>query len=170
MAFLAQLHEAGWLLIVVALVLYIADKYRRYLRLRAFKGPFGTGWSELWHSSTILSLRSHLIYKEVCDKYGMNLSPARISRSHVPYVGSIARIGPNELITSSPELLAHMNAVRSPYTRSTWFNRATRVEPGKDHVFSVLDEGAHAKRRAQMAAGVSASAARNHVKINCAFI
>jgi cytochrome P450 len=48
-----------------------------------------------------------------------------------------------------------MNAVRSPYTRSTWFNSATRVEPGKDHVFSQLDEAAHTQRRAQMAPGYS---------------
>jgi hypothetical protein len=48
-----------------------------------------------------------------------------------------------------------MSAVRSPYTRGAWFNRATRVEPGKDHVFSQLDEVQHMKRRQQMAAGVS---------------
>ena len=48
-----------------------------------------------------------------------------------------------------------MNAVRSPYTRSTWFNAATRVEPGKDHVFSQLDEEKHTKRRAQIASGYS---------------
>ena len=69
--------------------------------------------------------------------------------------GTIARIGPNDLITSSPELLAHMNGVRLGYTRSAWFNRATRFEIGKDHIFSELDEEKHMKRRQQMAAGVS---------------
>jgi cytochrome P450 len=69
--------------------------------------------------------------------------------------GPIARIGPNDLITSSPDLLAHMNAVRSPYTRSAWFNSATRVEPGKDHVFSQVNEDKHTQRRAQMASGYS---------------
>lgn len=48
-----------------------------------------------------------------------------------------------------------MNAVRSQYTRSYWFNAATRVEPGKDHVFSQLDEEKHSKRRQQMASGYS---------------
>lgn len=48
-----------------------------------------------------------------------------------------------------------MNAVRSQYTRSYWFNAATRVEAGKDHVFSQLDEEKHTKRRQQMAAGYS---------------
>lgn len=48
-----------------------------------------------------------------------------------------------------------MNAVRSPYTRSTWFNAATRTEVGRDHVFSQLDEAKHTKRRQQMASGYS---------------
>lgn len=48
-----------------------------------------------------------------------------------------------------------MNAVRSLYTRSHWYNPATRVEPGKDHIFSQLDETKHTKRRAQIAAGYS---------------
>lgn len=51
----------------------------------------------------------------------------------------------------------HMSAVRSPYTRSTWYNRATRVEPGRDHIFSEIDEEKHTKRRQQMAAGVCIS-------------
>lgn len=76
-------------------------------------------------------------------------------RGVLTLAGPIARVGPNELVTSSPELLAHMNAVRSQYTRSYWFNAATRFEAGKDHVFSQLDEEKHTKRRQQMAAGYS---------------
>lgn len=48
-----------------------------------------------------------------------------------------------------------MSSVRSQYTRSYWFNAATRVEPGKDHVFSQLNENKHTKRRQQMASGYS---------------
>ncbi|KAH8724033.1 benzoate 4-monooxygenase cytochrome-like protein P450 [Phaeosphaeriaceae sp. PMI808] len=138
MSLIAQLYAARWLLLSAVVVLYLADKYRKYARLRAFKGPFSTGWSEVWHTHKILCLRSHLSYKEVNDKYG-----------------PIARVGPNDLVTSAPELLAHINAVRSSYTRSYWFNAATRVEPGKDHVFSQLDEKKHMRRRQQMAAGYS---------------
>lgn len=68
--------------------------------------------------------------------------------------GPIARVGPNDLITSSPELLTYMSAVRSPYTRSKWYNRAARYQPGKDHVFSELDEDKHKLRRQQMTHGV----------------
>lgn len=48
-----------------------------------------------------------------------------------------------------------MSAARSPYVRSHWYNPATRIEPGKDHMFSTIDEERHTKRRAQMAAGYS---------------
>lgn len=138
MSLLAQLYALRWLVFTAFIALYATEKYRRYNRLRHFHGPFGTGWSEFWHSRVILSLQSHLRYKEVNDTYG-----------------PIARVGPNELVTSSPELLAHMNAVRSQYTRTYWFNASTRFEPGKDHVFSQLDEEKHTKRRQQMAAGYS---------------
>lgn len=67
--------------------------------------------------------------------------------------GPIARVGPNDLITCSPELLAHMSAVRSPYTRSMKY-RESRVKPGEDHVFSQIDEEKHRIRRHQMASGV----------------
>lgn len=127
-----------WLLATIVLVIYAGNKYRAYNRLKSFKGPFSTGFSELWHSLVMLGCRSHLVYDKVCQKYG-----------------PIARLGPNDLITSSPELIAHMNAVRSPYTRTFWFYRGTRFEPGKDHVFSQLDEEKHNKRRQQMASGYS---------------
>lgn len=70
MSLLAQLYALRWLLLTAVVALHLADKYRKYIRLRHFHGPFGTGWSEFWHSRMILSLHSHLAYKEVNDKYG----------------------------------------------------------------------------------------------------
>ncbi|KAK3388000.1 cytochrome P450 [Podospora didyma] len=138
MGLLLQLYELRWLLATAGLAVYITNKIRAYNRLKAFKGPFSTGWSEAWHAWAILSLKSHLKYKDVIDKYG-----------------PIARVGPNDLLTSSPELLAHMSAVRSPYTRGKWYHRATRHQPGIDHLFSELDEDKHTRRRAQLAPGFS---------------
>src|SRR5690242_1727263 len=70
MSLLAQLYASRWLVLTALLAFYVAAKYRRYDRLRHFHGPSGTGWSEFWHSRVILSLQSHLKYKEVNDKYG----------------------------------------------------------------------------------------------------
>lgn len=49
-----------------------------------------------------------------------------------------------------------MSAVRSPYTRTAWFYRNGRIEPGRDHILCQVDEEKHTKRRQQMAAGVRA--------------
>ncbi|KAK4206779.1 cytochrome P450 [Rhypophila decipiens] len=138
-ALLAQVHDHRWWLLVVSFIaLYAVRKIQTYRRLSAFKGPFGVGFTSFWHSWSFLTWRSHLFYKEIIDEYG-----------------PIARVGPNDLVTSSPELLAHMSAVRSPYSRGEWYNRATRYQPGKDHIFSELDEEKHKRRRQQMAPGYS---------------
>ena len=133
-----QVFTDHWVssLLGLALTTYFVSVCQRYWRLQASKGPFSTGWSELWHAHKVLGLKSHLAYKDVTEKYVV-----------------IARVGPNDLITSSPELLTHMSAVRSPYTRTWWYYAATRQQPGKDHVFSQVDEEKHTKRRQQMAAG-----------------
>lgn len=68
MSFVAELYALRWLLLTAIVALYLADKYRKYNRLRHIDGPFGTGWSEFWHSRVILSLQPHLRYKEVNDK------------------------------------------------------------------------------------------------------
>ncbi|KAK5655696.1 hypothetical protein OQA88_5629 [Cercophora sp. LCS_1] len=134
-----ELYEHRWWALGFSiLALYLGHKIQGYRRLSSFKGPFGVGFTSFSHSWSFLTWRSHLFYEEVCDQYG-----------------TIARVGPNDLITSSPELLAHMSAVRSPYSRGKWYNRATRYQPGKDHVFSELDEEKHEKRRQQMARGYS---------------
>ncbi|KAH8725563.1 benzoate 4-monooxygenase cytochrome-like protein P450 [Phaeosphaeriaceae sp. PMI808] len=138
MTLVLKLYDARWLLLAICMVMYVANKYWKYRKLQAFPGPFSTGWFELWHIRTILSTRSHLRYHEVSEKYGR-----------------IARIGPNELLTSSPELLVHMSTVRSPYTRSTWYNQATRMRPSHDHSFSQIDEEKHTRRRQQLSAGYS---------------
>lgn len=70
-------------------------------------------------------------------------------------LGTIARVGPNDLITSSPELLVYMSGIRSPYTRTEWYYRACRHMSENDHVFSEMDEEKHRVLRQRMGAGVS---------------
>ena len=69
--------------------------------------------------------------------------------------GPVARLGPNDLLTASPELIAHMNGVRSPYTRASWYYSGMRMEAGKDNIFSTTDEEKHTKKRAKLASGYS---------------
>ena len=84
--------------------------------------------------------------------------------------GSLARIGPNELVTDDPDVLRRMMAVRSSYERGPCKSssilvairsaearagyNAMKFEPGRDNLFSMRDGVAHAKLRNKMAAGV----------------
>jgi hypothetical protein len=65
--------------------------------------------------------------------------------------GSLIRIGPNDLVTSDPEILRKTGAPRSPYRRSDWY-QALRVD--RENILSERDEDRHAKLRNKMAAGV----------------
>ena len=159
MGMLSVLYDRWWWLALGGLVAVTIQKILVYARLSAFKGPPGSGWFELWHSSTLLNSNGYAQYKEVCDKYG-KFTPFQpilllVANSLCSMLGPIARIGPNDLITCSWEVLSHMSAVRSPYTRTPWFALATRSQPGIDNIFSELDEKAHLRRRQQMAPGVS---------------
>lgn len=79
----------------------------------------------------------HLDFKEVNKKYG-----------------TLARVGPNDLITSDPAVMRRMSAVRSTYRRSEWYI-GVRFNPGRDNIVSVRDEDQHNKLRSMMAAGYS---------------
>lgn len=67
--------------------------------------------------------------------------------------GPIARIAPSVLITSSPEVWAHVNN-KPGYKRSDWYYHAARIEYRKDNVFTQTDPEKHERRRKQMAPGV----------------
>ncbi|TLD34238.1 hypothetical protein PspLS_01569 [Pyricularia sp. CBS 133598] len=101
-----------------------------YRRLSHIPGPRWTGISNIPHSLAFLSGECHK-----CS------------------TGTLARVGPNSVITSSPELWARLNAVRSPYTRTEWFYRGCRIEPGVDNVFTMTNEQEHEARRKQVASG-----------------
>lgn len=68
---LAQLSEHRLAIALAGVGLWVLRKLRAYWRLRAFKGPFGTGFFGLWHCRAILSYRSHKKYQEAIGTYGM---------------------------------------------------------------------------------------------------
>ncbi|KAI4944515.1 hypothetical protein J4E86_009574 [Alternaria arbusti] len=53
------------------------------------------------------------------------------------------------------EYWARINAVRSPYKRSSWYYHSARFETGKDNVFTDCDNDSHDARRKKMTAGYS---------------
>ncbi|KUJ10127.1 cytochrome P450 [Mollisia scopiformis] len=124
--------------ILVALAgTFVVQTCRSWYRLRHFKGPWLASISRLWLVRSISGGRFHLDFMEVNQKYG-----------------SLARIGPNDLVTSDPAVMRRMLAVRSHYRRSDWYI-GMRFDPTRDNIESIMDDDRHTKLRSMMAAGYS---------------
>ncbi|KAF2969724.1 hypothetical protein GQX73_g3801 [Xylaria multiplex] len=59
------------------------------------------------------------------------------------------RIGPNELLSTDPDVLRMMSAVRSPYTKGVFYETG-RITPKEDTVVSLRDDAEHRALRAKM--------------------
>ncbi|KAK7431636.1 hypothetical protein QQZ08_001854 [Neonectria magnoliae] len=118
-------------------ILFLVNKLVVYAKLRQFPGPRWTGFSNWPHSTAMLQNRCHEWYEEANKTYG-----------------PIARVAPNILVTSSPEVWAHVNT-KPGYKRSGWYYNACRIEYQRDNVFSQTDTEKHDLRRKQMAPGYS---------------
>lgn len=122
--------------LLLLFVLYISiTRFMTWRRLSAFSGPFLASISYLPMLRIRRSGRSHLEYFELSKQYG-----------------SLVRIGPNDLLASSPDHLRRMSAARSTYQRSSWY-QATRLDPYHDMMGSVMDKQAHMSLRGKVAAG-----------------
>ncbi|OHW98813.1 cytochrome P450 [Colletotrichum incanum] len=129
---------------VLAFIAYsIVSIVRQYLRLRHIRGPPSAGFSKWWLVRAVGSGRTHLDFYEACEEYG-----------------PIVRVGPNDLITSDPDLMKRMLNVRTTYRRSSWYD-GMRLKPGKDNVLSTKNDELHNKLRLKMAAGYSGKEVEN---------
>ncbi|KAF2022501.1 cytochrome P450, partial [Setomelanomma holmii] len=123
--------------VCASLLAYLVRLALQWRRLAHVPGPFWAALTKGWMVRESLKMRQPTTFKELNDKYG-----------------SLVRVGPNELITDDPDVMRRMMAVRSEYTRGHWYN-AMRFDPTRDNLFSMRNEVAHTKLRAQMAAGYS---------------
>jgi hypothetical protein len=67
--------------------------------------------------------------------------------------GSLARIGPNHVITDDPGVMRRLLAARSGYERGPWFD-SLRVDPHISNIISERNEKEHNKIRAKLAPSV----------------
>ncbi|KAK1980365.1 cytochrome P450 [Colletotrichum cereale] len=129
---------------VSAFIAYgVASIVGQYQRLRHIRGPPGAGFSKWWLVRAVGGGRTHLDFYEACEEYG-----------------SIVRVGPNDLITSDPDLMKRMLNVRTTYRRSNWYD-GMRLKPGQDNVLSARDDELHHRLRSKMAAGYSGKEVEN---------
>ena len=122
-------------IISMSILSTIVSNIRSYRRLSHIPGPPFAALSRLWILKSLLGPRTHLNLYEACLKYG-----------------TLARVGPNELVTSDPDLVRRMHANRLPYVRSPHY-QAFRFKPGVDNVLSETDEHRHQDLRKKMASG-----------------
>ncbi|KAK3047048.1 hypothetical protein LTR09_011473 [Extremus antarcticus] len=83
---------------------------------------------------------------------GDNARTHKAQHTALKQYGSPARIGPNLLVTDDADLVRHMNAPGSKWTRSGWY-AGMRMDPRTDSVFSTRDEKVHADLKAREAGG-----------------
>ncbi|KAH6855442.1 cytochrome P450 [Chaetomium sp. MPI-CAGE-AT-0009] len=138
---IAGLTVAEWVLTVgtIAIAAYVVTSVLAWWRLREFNGPFLASFSYLWVARVSYSGRMFERWAEVEAKYG-NGSPSTV------------RIGPNELLTSDPDVIRRTSAARSKYTRSDWY-KLSNADPYEDSMFNTLDTAKHDKLKAQTAPG-----------------
>lgn len=121
------------------LVAFVFQRFTLYSRLKQFDGPWLASFSKLWMLKETYNGTIHIAVAEVCEKYG-----------------SLARISPNDLVTTDPDLLRRMSAIRSPYVKSIWYS-GTQFDRGMNHIFSERDEARHRELRNRMAPGYAGS-------------
>jgi len=92
---------------------------------------------------------------EACETYGATKPPEIKLRytALTTAAGPLVRVGPNELITSDPDVLRKILSIRSAYRRSNWYD-ALRIDPTHNNVLSERNDEKHNALRAKMAAGV----------------
>ncbi|KAJ3498896.1 hypothetical protein NLG97_g770 [Lecanicillium saksenae] len=89
--------------------------------LQDFRGPRWARHTRLWICKTLASTRSAQIFVDVNKTYG-----------------SVARIGPNHLLTSDPVLIRQILAVGSKWRRGPWFD-ALRIDPRVSNIVAERD-------------------------------
>lgn len=121
--------------ITLALIIFLKKAITSNFHLQDFSGPWWATYTRLWICKTLASTQSAEIFTEVNNKYG-----------------SIARIGPNHLVTDDPELTRRILAVGSKWHRGPWFD-SIRIDPRVTNIVSERDPRKHNAMRRRMSAG-----------------
>ncbi|KAF2147000.1 uncharacterized protein K452DRAFT_314252 [Aplosporella prunicola CBS 121167] len=131
-------HPVKFVVAIGSLLLaaYTIDSLRNGLvHLNDFPGPRWAAYTRLWLCKVLASGNSAQTFVDVNAKYG-----------------PVARIGPNNLVTSDPDLTRRILAARSHYTRGPWFD-SIKIDPHVPNIVSERDTGKHNHLRYQMSAG-----------------
>ncbi|TAQ85207.1 hypothetical protein B7494_g6468 [Chlorociboria aeruginascens] len=124
-------------LILLSLLLLASHGYVVWRRLKHIPGPFSASTSKLWMLHHTLAGQLPFALKAVSDKYG-----------------KLVRVGPNQVVTSDPEVLHKIWAARSPYQRGDFY-KAMKIDSSRDNLLSLTHDARHTELKAKLALGYS---------------
>ena len=123
--------------------------------LSKIPGPKWAAYTRLWLSKTLASGKSVETFVDVNKQYG-NVKCHKRDPKLTVTPGSLARIGPNHLLTSDPEVIRKILSNGSRYRRAPWFD-ALRIDPHVINVVSEREAKKHSRLRYILSAGASSS-------------
>ncbi|KEY73162.1 hypothetical protein S7711_04128 [Stachybotrys chartarum IBT 7711] len=126
---------AGALLTGLTLA-YVVHLFNQWYRLSHVPGPFWAAFSQYWMAREAMKGWQPSSLKAANEKYG-----------------PLIRVGPNDVVTSDPEVLRRINSVRSAYDRGPWYD-SMRFDGERDSIVSMRG-AAHGILRYKMSMGYS---------------
>lgn len=130
-------------------------------------GPAWAAYTRIWLIKTLASGKSAQKFIDVNKEYGKQLSRQVLEYLNSLCVspGSLARIGPNHLMSSDPELTRKILGASSKYTRAPWFD-ALRIDPHVPNIVSERDPKKHHHLRYQFSAGLAGTGSNMEIQID----
>lgn len=129
-------HPATWALAFLA-AYSVGQQVQSYFRLRHIKGPWFTGWTDVWLIRKTWRGETFKELSNLSDKYG-----------------PIFRIAPNFVVCSDPAEMRKLWAARSQFDRATWY-KGFRLDPPNDTLISMCGGDDRVAYRAKFAPGYS---------------
>ncbi|KAK7735282.1 hypothetical protein SLS53_007673 [Cytospora paraplurivora] len=134
-------EQYPWRVLIAVSVLlvgwYMISSIFAWRRLHHIPGPLLASFSYVWVGRIASRGAFNKTYKDFEEKYGQ-----------------LVRVGPNELLTSDPELIRKMGSTKSTYSRGAWYE-GNRLNPYHPTMFTILDTGKHDELKAHLTPGYS---------------
>lgn len=140
-------------------VFWIKIIWRQKSPLSRIPGPWWASLTRLW---LVKNSRPQKVIRDLCSGQptiwyapGADLCVSMVS----DILGSLARIGPKNLITSDPATIKRILGARSQYTRGPWFD-SIKIDPHVPNIVSERDVKKH-NALSKLAASVSTAFGRH---------
>ncbi|KAK1957517.1 cytochrome P450 [Colletotrichum sublineola] len=123
-------------LVILAIIIFVFDNVRSYVRLKHIPGPPGAALTNLIRRSWVSAGNAHQIHTGLHSKYG-----------------TVVRIGPNAVMVSQPDAIDKIYGFKTRLQKSEFYDSIMpRMKGGKiPDVFATRDEDIHRRMRRPVA-------------------